>query len=339
MSCTAPCLGIERRNQTVFTHHPDEWDQLLRASYDNRIFLTSAWQRIWWRHFGETPAELFVSRDTDGALQAVLPLQVHAGEHRRVLSLLGDPNIIDYMDGLALRGEAVQLLTALWRCALRDLEWDRISLRHVPGSSPLLSALEIAADEIGLTIDIQQDEVCPVALLCSSWDGYLQLLGKKQRHEIRRKLRRAQEDVEWEWRTVTTHEQLENDLPVFFRLHEAGGSGKAGFMTPRMRRYFSDLTSTMLGAGMLRLSIFRRAGLDVAATMGFLYRDRYFLYNSGHDPSQSAYSPGIAAVAHALQDAIKEEAIAFDFLSGDEPYKYQFGGAKTYTYRVEGRRH
>ncbi len=68
--------------------------------------------------------------------------------------------------------------------------------------------------------------------------------------------------------------------------------------------------------------------------MGFVYRDRYHLYNSGYDPEYAGYSPGIAAAVHAMQDAIEEKAIAFDFLSGDEPYKYQLGASNTYTCKV-----
>jgi CelD/BcsL family acetyltransferase involved in cellulose biosynthesis len=101
-----------------------------------------------------------------------------------------------------------------------------------------------------------------------------------------------------------------------------------------MRAYFRDLAHALLDEGVLRLSVLSRDGTDVAATMSFLYRDRWLLYNSGYDPAYSAYSPGIVAVARAMQDAIAEEAIAFDFLTGDEPYKFQFGATSTHTCRV-----
>jgi CelD/BcsL family acetyltransferase involved in cellulose biosynthesis len=101
-----------------------------------------------------------------------------------------------------------------------------------------------------------------------------------------------------------------------------------------MRAYFQDLASELLSAGILRLSFFTRDGVDLAVAMSFFYRDRYLLYNSGYNPDYSAYNPGIAAVAYAMQDAIHERAVAFDFLSGDEPYKYQFGATSTYTCRV-----
>jgi CelD/BcsL family acetyltransferase involved in cellulose biosynthesis len=105
-----------------------------------------------------------------------------------------------------------------------------------------------------------------------------------------------------------------------------------------MRSFFRDLAHELLGCGYLRLSVFSRDRVDLAATFGILHRERYLLYNSGYDPAQAAHSPGIAAAAHAMMDAIAEKAVAFDFLSGDEPYKYQFGASNTHTCRVSVRK-
>jgi CelD/BcsL family acetyltransferase involved in cellulose biosynthesis len=311
-----------------------EWDGLLERSYDNRLFLSSQWQQIWWRHFGRGSLYVLTYRDEDELL-GILPLHLDVEAGTRTLTLAGDWNLSDYMDGLAERVCAGEILTELWRTALSDLPWDRIALRHVPSTSPLIPALQSVALEEGVELSVEPDEVCPVALLCSNWEGYLQMLGKKQRHEVRRKLRRATEAVEWEWRTAHSPEDLDRELPVFFRLHEAAGGDKAGFMTSAVKNYFRDLAHALLDRGILRLSVFRRAGEDIAATMSFHARNRYFLYNSGYDPAAAAYSPGIAAVAFAMQDAIADKAVAFDFLSGDEPYKYQLGAANTYTCRIE----
>lgn len=333
MTCTAVRETSEIRDGVALVPDPESWDALLQHSYDNRLFLSSIWQQTWWQHFGNGKARVLTSLDESGIPNAILPLQISNSDDR-VLSLAGDFNVTDYMDALADKADAEEFLGALCRRAYDDLEWDAIELRHVPSTSALLRALESVASERGSECVIEDDQVCPVALLCSSWDGYLQMLSKKQRHEIRRKLRRAQEGADWSWRTAETQADLDRDLPIFFRLHEASGREKARFMTPEMREFFRDMARVLLQAGILRLSIFRRDGEDIATAMSFLYRDRYLLYNSGYDPARAAHSPGIAAVALAMQDAIEQKAIAFDFLSGDEPYKYQFGASNTHTCRV-----
>jgi CelD/BcsL family acetyltransferase involved in cellulose biosynthesis len=331
MTCAADA-PVQILPDSEFDRMAPDWDQLLAQSYDNRLFLTSIWHRIWRRHFASDEAYLVTARDADGNLTGLLPLQIEEQDGKRVLTLTGDWNVMDYMDALAVKSEAREILGSLWEQALSELQWDQLVLRHVPSGSPLLDALEDVSGR--WHFDAGQDEVCPLALLCSSWDGYLETLSKKQRHEIRRKMRRAQEGADWEWRRVESLDDLDRDLPVFFRLHEASAREKQRFMTERMRAYFRSLAETMLDEGYLRLNVFRREGEDIAATFSFLYRDRYLLYNSGYDPGQSAHSPGIAAVALSMKDAIEEKAGAFDFLSGDEPYKYQFGAANTFTCRA-----
>lgn len=337
MGCLAPCPGIDILDERAFLAQ-EEWNALLARSHDNRLFYRAEWHAIWWEHFGFEGVRILAARGDNGELQALLPLQCDEIGGQRVLSLVGDHNVADYMDALADKSQAAQLLETLWNCALSELGWDAIELRHVPSGSRTIVALEGVARRLGLVMELEDDEVCPVAILCSTWSGYLDMLSKKQRHEIRRKLRRLEEGATIGWRTVGTTAELENDLEVFFRLHEASARDKAHFLTPAMRSYFHSLTTAMLSAGRLRLSILSRDGIDIAASLAFVYRDRYLLYNSGYDPEYAALSPGIAAVAHAMQDAIDEEAVAFDFLSGDEPYKYQFGATNTYTARVSIRR-
>ncbi len=334
MGCTMAPHTVAALDVSVFHREATDWQELLERSYDNRIFLSPVWQRVWWEHFGSGSLSILTLRDATGALTGLLPLIVQEGDGVSTLTLLGDQHVADYMDGLAVKSDAPSILAELWRGAFDRLIWDRLELRHVPSASPLVPALQTVAKERGLALRVEPDEVCPVALLCNTWDGYLQMLNKKQRHEIRRKLRRSQESAEWSWRTVETASDLEHDLPVFFRLHEASAGDKARFMTPAMQSFFRSIAAVLLDAGILRLSTFSREGVDIASTMSFFHRDRYLLYNSGYDPAYAVVNPGIAAVAMAMQDAIAERAVAFDFLSGDDPYKYQFGASNTHTCRM-----
>jgi CelD/BcsL family acetyltransferase involved in cellulose biosynthesis len=76
-------------------------------------------------------------------------------------------------------------------------EWDVIDLRRLRRADPASDALAAAfgAREMaeGWTLNLEQEDVCPVATLPTGGniDDYLATLGKKERHEIRRKVRRA----------------------------------------------------------------------------------------------------------------------------------------------------
>ena len=49
------------------------------------------------------------------------------------------------------------------------------------------------------------------------------------------------------------------------------------------------------------------------------------LYNSGFHPEAAALSPGLVLLAYVVRDAIGRGRRRFDFLRGEERYKYEFG--------------
>ena len=60
----------------------------------------------------------------------------------------------------------------------------------------------------------------------------------------------------------------------------------------------------------------------MAAFICLEYARSVGLYNSGFDPARAQLAPGIVLLAHLIQDAIERGIPTFDFLRGEEPYKY-----------------
>jgi len=74
----------------------------------------------------------------------------------------------------------------------------------------------------------------------------------------------------------------------------------------------------------------RVGNADAGAYMNFDYKGRVMVYNSGLDPRfLQAYSPGIVLMGWLIQDAIERRCAVFDFLRGNEDYKYRLGGQDT----------
>ena len=54
------------------------------------------------------------------------------------------------------------------------------------------------------------------------------------------------------------------------------------------------------------------------------------VYNSGHAHHDFGdLSPGIVLLAYNIRHAIEQGYAYYDFLRGDEPYKYRMGGRDT----------
>jgi CelD/BcsL family acetyltransferase involved in cellulose biosynthesis len=67
----------------------------------------------------------------------------------------------------------------------------------------------------------------------------------------------------------------------------------------------------------------------------FKYGGRMMLYNSGLDVETFSYlSPGIVLLTHSVDDAIRRGFRYYDFLRGDETYKYRMGAETTTLHNI-----
>ena len=167
-----------------------------------------------------------------------------------------------------------------------------------------------------------------------TWDEYLGLLNKKDRHELRRKLRRMDSQSDWSWYSLSEPTQVAGRLDEFISLMRQSRADKDEFMTPERERFFSKITQRMAELGNLHLYFLDMNGLTVATSLCFDYRGSRLLYNSGYDPEYGYFSVGLLLNAMCLKDAIDQGLNYFDFLRGPEPYKAHLGGQQMSLYQM-----
>ena len=167
-------------------------------------------------------------------------------------------------------------------------------------------------------------------------ESYLESLDKKQRHEIRRKLRRVERDVpDSRVRLSSGGPELPAEVDRFIDLHRKSTGDKEAFMTPDMQAFFHSIAQATAEAGWLRLSFLEFGDQTVASLFCFEYGNELLVYNSGYDPKlYPELSPGWVLLAQVIQQAIAQGLERVDFLQGDEDYKYRFGGIDTPVYRT-----
>jgi CelD/BcsL family acetyltransferase involved in cellulose biosynthesis len=217
--------------------------------------------------------------------------------------------------------------------ALAD-DWHTLDLCNVPAWSPTLDILERLAPEYGLQHTRVLHEVCPVIELPGSFDAYLAALDKKQRHEIRRKLRRAA-GAEVAYEVISQEDDLAGAVDDFLRLLELSTPEKGAWLNDERRAVFRDVAAAALADNLLQLMFVNVEGQRAAALFNFAYEQRLWVYNSGLDPEGFGWlSAGVILTAHAIEQAIEDDYALFDFLRGDEEYKYRFGARDTEIFRV-----
>ncbi len=297
------------------------WDRLVAGSRLRSPFLTWPWQREWTRAFAaDRRLEVRRVEDAEGRVVALLPLhEVEPG----VLTLLGGADISDYLDLIALAGREEEAWMALLQSrAAERVVWD---LHAVPGRSPTVTLLPQLAAACGLSASVTVEERCPVLILPSSWDEYLASLSGKHRHELARKMRRLEREAPEARATCASHPaDVENRLGDFFDLHRRSRVGKARFMDVRMEAFFRRVTTALGEHGGARLWFLDTASGPIASFITLEWDDTVGLYNSGFHPDRAALSPGVVLLGHLIRDAIGRGKRRFDFLRGEERYKYEF---------------
>jgi len=317
-----------------------EWNDLLRRSPADTIFLTLEYQRVWWRHLGEGELLILAARD-DGELIGIAPLfATENSQGQRVLATVGCVEVSDYLDFIVARGREDEVYPALvdYLAGGRG-GWDTLDLCNIHQDSPTLTLLPALAEARGWTVEMARDDVCPIVHLPATWEEYLQMLDKKQRHEIRRKLRRVEAQPEAHWYIAGPECDLATEVEDFMDLMAAGTPDKAEFLTPRMRTFFRQLARVTYDANWLQLAFLEIGDRKAAAYLNFVYDNRVLVYNSGLDwrtfPKLGA---GIVLTAYCIRHAIERGRELFDFMQGDERYKYQFGGQDVEVRRLIVRR-
>jgi CelD/BcsL family acetyltransferase involved in cellulose biosynthesis len=312
------------------------WASLLPVSVTPFPFQSLAWAESWWGVFG-ADNELLLLRaiDEQGRVVGIAPLMLTTTALGRTIQFIGGADVTDYLDIVAAEGD----LAAVWAAVLDHLlamrdEWDAIDLHCLPQWSP---SQAMVADLLSgtLAVEIGQEEVCPIVRLDGSFEAYLRALPKKERHEVRRKARNFERDAPTgRLRVVTEKAAALAALPDFFRLHRLSAPDKERFLTPEVERFFAAMTAATADAGWLRLYLMEIGATPVAAVFTFAADDRLLVYNSGYDPEYAHVSAGMVLVGMMIEDASRMGLTVFDFLRGNEAYKYRFGATDTPIWRV-----
>ena len=224
-----------------------EWNQLLQRSRFDNFFLTHEWQTTWWDHLGEGELWILALRRADTReLVGIVPLYLvtisegpNAGKHE--FNLVGCLEVSDYLDVLAVDGweAAVYRELLAWLTGPEAPHWDILDLCNLPEDSPTYQDLPPLFTQAGFQVDIFQEDTAPQFDLPFRYEEYLQnLVDKKQRHEIRRKQRRAEREAVVGFTLIGEQHALEAEVDDFVALQRASRVDKADFMTVRDAQIF-----------------------------------------------------------------------------------------------------
>jgi CelD/BcsL family acetyltransferase involved in cellulose biosynthesis len=347
---------ILHKDFSDFSEEP--WNALVDQSIADTPFSRHEYLSQWWKTLGggewqreNTELVLISAREND-QLIGIAPLFITEYDGQRALMLIGSIEISDYLDLIVRAEDLPRFLSGLldflasfeadplrrgspeehWNLA--GQAWSGLDWYNLPDSSPTLAALKAESEKRGWTYHEEIYRPTPRIPLNGSFEEYLSRIDKKQRHEIRRKMRRAAEsEKNVRFQIVDGTEYIEAEINAFFDLmvHDPG---KAEFLHPAMREHMTATIQNAHAHGYLWLAFLEIEGAKTAASLNFDYKNKLWGYNSGVSREHMELSPGWVLLAHTIQWCCENGRYEFDFMRGDEEYKYRFGGINKFVMRV-----
>ncbi|HEX5808907.1 MAG TPA: GNAT family N-acetyltransferase [Anaerolineales bacterium] len=317
------------------------WNALAEQSITDTPFSRHEYLSQWWstRGGGEwKDAELVLvsARENDEWI-GIAPLFITEYDGQQSLMLLGSIEISDYLDLIVRADDLHRFLSGLldFLVSLDAARWSALDWYNLPDVSPTLAALKTESEKRGWRHHEEVYRPTPRIPLNGSFEDYLARIDKKQRHEIRRKMRRAAEsDKDVRFTLVNGTQNIEAEIDAFFDLmvHDPG---KAEFLHAAMREQMSATIRDAHAHGYLWLAFLEVDGAKVAGSLNFDYKNKLWGYNSGVSREHMEISPGWVLLAYTIQWCCENGRYEFDFMRGDEEYKYRFGGVNKHVMRVK----
>lgn len=296
----------------------------------NCLFVLPLWLKTWWDTFGDRNTPEILAGYRQGKLIGVAPLRIQDKTAR----FIGGENVCDYQDMIVASNQYHEffktILIHLKTKGIRSLELG--TLRPDSASLTLLPKL---AEQMGYTVENHQVALSYEIGLPRTWESYLFMLNGKQRHEVRRKMRRLDEAGHVQFRILERPDEISEAMDTFFSLFKASRPDKSEFLTEEMMSFFRLLAQKMAQQKFLRMSFLDIDQVPAAGVMCFDYNNSIFLYNNGYNPQFSHLSPGFLSKVYSIRDSIEQGRLRYDLLKGDEGYKKRLGSTPVPLYHLK----
>ena len=331
---------ILHRDFSELSSRAASWNALVEQSIADTPFSRYEYLSEWWKTLGggewENVELVLISAAENDQLIGIAPLFIAEYEGQRALMLIGSIEISDYLDLIVRAEDLPRFLSGLLDFLASSCadKWSALDWYNLPDSSPTLAALKAEGEKRGWTHHEEIYRPTPRIPLNGSFEAYLERIDKKQRHEIRRKMRRAAEsEKNVRFYIVDGTADINAEIDDFFHLM-VQDPNKENFLHPAMREQMTVTIQNAHAQGYLWLGFLEVDGAKAAASLNFDYKNKLWGYNSGVGRGHMELSPGWVLLAYVIQWCCENGRYEFDFMRGDEEYKYRFGGVNRYVMRA-----
>jgi CelD/BcsL family acetyltransferase involved in cellulose biosynthesis len=310
-----------------------DWNSLLERS-DATVFQSYEWLRTWWKYFGGERELRILVFSAGGTVEGIAPMYLSRErllgiQVARRLRFIG-VGLSDYLQVIVSGGNEPRVFEAFmsWLSSHQG-EWDAFDLEDVPEKSAAFGQLTTGLAARALPVIRYQGTVCPRINLPGTEAALMDQLGTSTSYNLKRKLKRLRAGFRHEVRLVKDPgDPIGKAMRDFSVIH--GGRWKSqgypsAFDDPHHVAFHEEICREFARRGWLRIYFLDVEGEPVGVCFSFNFRSTIYMYQSnahGNDEVMRC-SPGLVVRSTAIIDGMAEGMRVFDFMRGNESYKYR----------------
>ncbi|MEW6379717.1 MAG: GNAT family N-acetyltransferase [bacterium] len=311
------------------------WDTILERCASSSIFLTWEWLFTWWVHYQQNRKLFLILFREKGELQGIAPLfheeEVRGGIRMRTLRFLGSdgPACSEFLDLIIAPGYDTEVYQRFGEFLKeRSPLWDRIVLNPLSWGNSEIYRLYRMLNR-SYSAELEEAFRCPYIRLPSDWDQFLVRLSRNFRQQIRTSLRKFEQQTEMRYlsnaQDIFPVPLLVNTLRTLNGQRMERKGIDSTLKISSFHRFLLDVAEHLHRRGWLSCSLIQRDQQIAAIIFNFRYGKKVWYYQAGFLPEYAHFRPGTLLFAQTIREAIEAGFLEYDFLRGEEEYKYRWG--------------
>lgn len=320
--------------KTAFLELYKDWTNLFKEI--NCVpFLSYEWISAWFEKLAENRQIYLLKAFRYGKLIGILPLCLQTkkvfGLKFQQLGFLGEEiGGADYLDLIAKEEDKAEIWVGIFEFLKNERSFDSINLENVGQKSETISILEnLCRLNKSFRFKVVTSSVCPQIDLKLGWESVLSQ--SKRKDNFKRRLKKLEKVEGFEFRSITDKSEISAAFERFAFLHEKrwekdGGSEATGL--PQLMEFHRAVVEDLAKKQLIRFDEIWTEGECRASVYGLDNGKTFYYYNAGYDLDWANMSVGMVLIGLSIRAAISRGNTTYDFLRGEETYKFDWSNSQ-----------
>ncbi len=340
-------------NLQTFQAIRSDWEYIYNADPQAQFFISWIWILAKLKKHSEYKIPWFIlavklssdASDYVGFFPLIIELNEHnPGDFYNQLSLVGVTDA-DHPGLICLPEYEEETVFALAQYIQQQETWSIFELKHIQTTNTRINLFlksfaqenfhiqQLDQHQFKNPLDNIDNHIIPYLVLPDNWNDYLQqVLSSNTRQKIRRFLRKIEDSNEFRITEVNA-DNLDRHIEILIQLWQANWEGRksAEQCQAIVRAMRFELYHCFENNCLSLLVLWKEdKPLGAIANLIDFSKKSILFFVGGRDESFKDLPPGFVLHAYAIQSAIKNGFKIYDFLVGNEAYKYSFGAKERY---------